>query len=50
MRSPEDREERRTKDLAAMARAGFSHRIARQVLELEDVEALEAVVRGEEID
>lgn len=50
MRPPEDRQERLNKDLAAMARAGFSHRVARQVLELEDMDALEAVVRGEEID
>ena len=49
MRPPEEREARRDKDLAAMARAGFSHRIARQVLELEDIETLEAAVRGEEI-
>lgn len=50
MRPAADREERRTKDLAAMARAGFSHRIARRVLELADVDALEAVIRGEELD
>lgn len=50
MRPAEEREERRTKDLAAMARAGFSHRISRRVLELADVDALEAVIRGEEID
>ena len=47
MRAPEDREERRDRDMAALARAGFSLDIARRVLELEDVDALEDAMRGE---
>jgi len=41
-----DREARREKDLAALARAGFGYDIARQVIEAPDIAALEA--RAEE--
>ncbi|HUT49626.1 MAG TPA: regulatory protein RecX [Alphaproteobacteria bacterium] len=37
-----DREARREKDLAALARAGFGYGIARQVIEAPDIGALEA--------
>lgn len=46
MRAPEEREERRDRDMAALARAGFSLDIARRVLDLEDADALEAAMRG----
>lgn len=46
LRDPREREERRDRDLAALARAGFSLDIARRVLDLEDPDALEAVMRG----
>ena len=36
-----EREALRTKDLAAMARAGFGYRVARAVVEAEDAAALE---------
>ena len=36
------------KDLAALGRSGFSYEIARKVLEAESVEALEALLAGEE--
>lgn len=35
-RKPEDRDDRREKDLAALARAGFSYDVARQVIEGEE--------------
>jgi len=38
-----DREGRREKDLAALARAGFAYETARQVIEAADIEALEAL-------
>jgi len=41
-RTDEDREQRREKDLAALARAGFSYDTARQVIEAESVDELEA--------
>lgn len=47
LRAPEDRPERHDRDMAALARAGFSLAIARRVLELEDTDALERAVRGE---
>ncbi|HYC03278.1 MAG TPA: RecX family transcriptional regulator [Azospirillaceae bacterium] len=40
-RLPEDREARRDKDMAALARAGFDMRTARRVVEAEDPDALE---------
>jgi len=40
MRAPEERAERRDKDLAALARAGFSLDVARRVLEIDDAEEL----------
>lgn len=47
-RPKEERAARRQKDLAALARAGFSLDVARRVLAA-DIEALEAVARGEEL-
>ncbi len=44
------REERRDRDLAALARAGFSYDIARRIIEAETVEVLEAIVVGEHAD
>lgn len=41
-----DREARREKDLAALARAGFGYDIARQIIEAPDIEALEAAGGG----
>jgi len=41
-RAPDERAERREKDLAALARAGFSYDIARRVIEADDAAALEA--------
>jgi regulatory protein len=38
-----DREARREKDLAALARAGFGYDIARTVIEASDIEALETL-------
>jgi regulatory protein len=40
MREAGDREDRRDRDLAALARAGFSLDVARRVLDLEDAETL----------
>jgi regulatory protein len=39
-RNPSQREEHREKDMAALARAGFSYHIARQIIETEDPETL----------
>lgn len=50
MRSEPERSERRDKDMAALARTGFSLDVARRVLDLPDPDALEAAVRGEDID
>ncbi|WP_420564459.1 regulatory protein RecX [Thalassobaculum sp.] len=47
MRDPQEREERRDRDMAALARAGFSLDIARRVLDLEDADALEEAMRGD---
>jgi len=41
-----EREERRDRDLAALARAGFSLDVARRVLDLDDMAALEDAIRG----
>lgn len=46
-RRPEDREASRAKDLATLARAGFSSTVARQVLAAENPQALEALLREE---
>lgn len=46
-RLPEDRNDYRTRDLATLARAGFSSTVARQVLSAEDPSALEAMLREE---
>jgi len=43
-----DRAAHRQKDLAALARAGFSLAIARRVLAAPDIEAVEQLARGEE--
>jgi regulatory protein len=40
-RAAEDREERRERDLAALARAGFGYDTARRVIDAEDEDALE---------
>ncbi|SDF24859.1 MULTISPECIES: regulatory protein RecX [Thalassobaculum] len=47
LRAPEEREDRRDRDMAALARAGFSLDIARRVLDLEDADALEEAMRGD---
>jgi regulatory protein len=49
MRDPAERADRRDRDLAALARAGFSLDVARQVLDLEDADALEDTIRGEAV-
>jgi len=49
-RKPADRAEFRQKDLAAMARAGFSIDLARRLLRAADVAALEQMARGEDQD
>jgi len=41
-----DRAARRQKDLAALARAGFSGRLARRVVDAADVESLNAEMEG----
>ncbi len=45
-RAPEVRDERRERDLAALARAGFGYDTARRVVEARSVEELEAEVSG----
>jgi len=47
-RAAKTRSEFRQKDLATLARAGFSLDVARQVLAARDPEALERLMRGEE--
>jgi regulatory protein len=42
--------ESRRKDLASLARAGFGLDVARRVLEVPDIDALEALMRGENED
>ena len=42
----DDREERRERDLAALARQGFGYDIARRVIDAVDAEALEAGIRS----
>ncbi|HKW54567.1 MAG TPA: RecX family transcriptional regulator [Stellaceae bacterium] len=49
-RSKEARVEHRRKDLASLARAGFSLDVARRVLAAVDGDAVEAMARGEEPD
>ncbi|MCE2510933.1 MAG: RecX family transcriptional regulator [Alphaproteobacteria bacterium] len=48
-RPPENRSAHFKKDLAALGRSGFSYGIARQVLEVASVDALEALLAEEEI-
>jgi len=47
-RDPELRGERRDKDLAALARTGFSYDIARRVIDAEDADTLETMAEAEE--
>lgn len=47
-RDPARRAERRDKDLAAMARAGFAFGLARDIVDAEDAEALEDILRDAE--
>ena len=47
-RPPRAQAEHRRKDLAALARAGFSLDVARRVLAAPDIAAVEALARGEE--
>jgi regulatory protein len=47
-RAPGKRAEWREKDLASLARAGFSLDLARRVLKVPDVETLERMARGDE--
>ncbi|MDF1792749.1 MAG: regulatory protein RecX [Thalassobaculaceae bacterium] len=49
LRDPGDRPDRRDRDMAALARAGFSLDIAREVLDLPDADALEDAMRGETV-
>ncbi|MCR9071716.1 MAG: RecX family transcriptional regulator [Alphaproteobacteria bacterium] len=46
LRDPAERADRRDRDMAALARAGFSLDVARRVLDLEDSDALEEAIRG----
>ena len=49
-RPDNEREERRDRDLAALARAGFSYEIARRIIQAETVDVLEVIVGGEHAD
>ena len=49
-RRDDEREERRDRDLAALARAGFSYEIAKRIIEAETVDVLEVMVAGEHVD
>jgi len=49
-RAPDKRPDFREKDLASLARAGFSLDLARRVLRAKDVEALERLARGADDD
>ena len=49
-RRDDEREERRDRDLAALARAGFSYDIAKRIIEAETVDVLEVMVAGEHAD
>ena len=44
------REERRDRDLAALARAGFPYDVAKRIIEAETVDVLEAILAGEYAD
>ncbi|MGM0559874.1 MAG: regulatory protein RecX, partial [Pseudomonadota bacterium] len=46
-RETQARAERRTRDLAALGRQGFSYALARRVIEAEDAEELEAMLANE---
>lgn len=50
MRPEEERSDRRDRDLAALARAGFPLGIARRALDLDGPTALEAAIAGTEVD
>ncbi len=47
-RKVEEREERHDRDMAALARKGYGLELCRRVIEAEDVEAAEAIARGED--
>lgn len=49
LRDPAERADRRDRDMAALARAGFSLDVARRVLDLEDGDALDGGMRGAEL-
>lgn len=49
LRDPSERADRRDRDMAALARAGFSLDVARRVLDLEDGDALDGAMRGAEL-
>lgn len=49
LRDPAERADRRDRDMAALARAGFSLDVARRVLDLEDGDALDGAMRGAEL-
>ena len=44
------RDERRDRDLAALARAGFSYDVAKRIIEAESVDVLEAIAAGDHAD
>ncbi len=46
-RPPSARVELRQRDMAALARAGFSYDVARRVVDAESADVLEAMIRGE---
>jgi regulatory protein len=47
LRPKSTRAELRQRDMAALARAGFSYDVARRVVDAESTDALEAMIRGE---
>lgn len=47
-RMPHKRAERRDRDMAAMARAGFHYALAKQIIDAEDIDELERMLEPEE--
>ena len=47
-RKPEEREERRDRDMAALARKGYRLELCRRVIEAHDIAAAEDIARGED--
>jgi regulatory protein len=47
-RKPDERDERRDRDLAALARKGYRLELCRRVIEAHDIAAAEDIARGEE--